>query len=247
MYQAQRLEKMLELLNQKGKLASKDMVDYFQVSKDTIRRDFSVLAVEGKVRRTHGGIMRLQQKSEMRSFDERLLSFTEEKQKIAKLALKFIEKEGVYFFDVSTIVLKLAQLVDEQITIYSHSLDNAIMMSTKEKIDFHLLGGKFFQKNRFYYAINEAEILKNLSFDIVFIGAGGLKAGEVTFADQADCWLKKMILKNAKIKILLAENSKFEIKATYSVGKIADFDYLITDKKPDFTYSSPYPKIIYSE
>lgn len=44
MYQEQRLSKMLALLEDKGQLAAKDMVDYFQVSKDTIRRDFSILS-----------------------------------------------------------------------------------------------------------------------------------------------------------------------------------------------------------
>ena len=51
MYQEQRLSKMLELLEDKGQLAAKDMVDYFQVSKDTIRRDFSILSERKLVQR----------------------------------------------------------------------------------------------------------------------------------------------------------------------------------------------------
>ena len=40
MYQEQRLNKILELLAEKRQLSAKEMVDYFHVSKDTIRRDF---------------------------------------------------------------------------------------------------------------------------------------------------------------------------------------------------------------
>ena len=43
MYQEQRLNKILELLAEKRQLSAKEMVDYFHVSKDTIRRDFAIL------------------------------------------------------------------------------------------------------------------------------------------------------------------------------------------------------------
>ena len=44
MYQEQRLAEILELLAEKKQLSAKDMVEHFQVSKDTIRRDFSILS-----------------------------------------------------------------------------------------------------------------------------------------------------------------------------------------------------------
>jgi DeoR/GlpR family transcriptional regulator of sugar metabolism len=78
----------------------------------------------------------------------------------------------------------LAQLTHEELIIYSHSLDNAIMLSDHEKVSFNLLGGRFFPKNRFYYSLNETEILKSINFDIAFIGAAGLKNGKVSFDDQ---------------------------------------------------------------
>jgi len=148
------------------------------------------------------------------------------------LAQAFIQAQGTYFFDVSTTVLKLAQIVDTKATIYTHSLDNAIMLSGNPNIDLHVLGGQFSTKNRFFYSLNETEILKHINFDVAFIGAAGLKDGQVSFEDQEDAYVKQLIMKNAKIKILLAENTKFSKKATYSIGDLSDFDYLITDVKP---------------
>ena len=46
MYQEQRLEEIIKLLEDRGSLSAKEMVDHFHVSKDTIRRDFSILAKE---------------------------------------------------------------------------------------------------------------------------------------------------------------------------------------------------------
>lgn len=232
MYQEQRLEEILKLLKSQEILTTEKMIEHFNVSRDTVRRDFTKLSQEGKVKRIHGGIMQLESSDKIYSFNERLNEFTDAKNRIAKLALDFIQARGTYFFDVSTSVLKLAQILDTEATVYTHSLDNSIMLSSNQKIDLHTLGGKFFKKNRFFYSINEAEILNNINFDVAFIGAAGLKGGQVSFEDQEDAYLKRLIMKNAKVKVLLAENIKFTRQSTYSIGELADFDYLITDIKP---------------
>ncbi|MBP2620291.1 DeoR/GlpR family DNA-binding transcription regulator [Streptococcus panodentis] len=232
MYQEQRLSKMLELLQDKKQLAAKDMMDYFQVSKDTIRRDFSILSDRRLVRRTHGGIIPLEKSQQIPSFNDRISQLTQEKKAIAAKARDFLKPGQVSFFDVSTVVLHLAQRIELPMTIYSHSLDNAIMLSSQEQVDFHLLGGKFYPKNRFYYALNEAELLEQISFDTAFIGAASIRDGLVSFEDPEDAHLKKLALKHAKTKILLAEQAKQHKDSSYILGTISDFDYWITDQQP---------------
>jgi len=131
----------------------------------------------------------------IKSFNDRINQLSQEKKAIAQKAHDFLKPEQIAFFDVSTIVLHLAQRIKEPMTIYSHSLDNAIMLSSQDKVDFHLLGGKFYPKNRFYYALNEAELLEQISFDIAFIGAASVSDGLVSFEDEADAHLKKLALK----------------------------------------------------
>jgi DeoR-like helix-turn-helix domain len=57
MYQEQRLEKILTLLEERGSLSVKEMVDALGVSKDTVRRDFDCLSQRNLAQRTHGGIL----------------------------------------------------------------------------------------------------------------------------------------------------------------------------------------------
>ena len=57
MYQEQRLEKILTLLEERGNLSVKEMVDALGVSKDTVRRDFDCLSQRNLAQRTHGGIL----------------------------------------------------------------------------------------------------------------------------------------------------------------------------------------------
>ena len=232
MYQERRLTEILELLAEKKQLSAKDMVEHFQVSKDTIRRDFSILSERRLVQRTHGGIIPLDTSRQIPSFNDRINRLSQEKTAIAQKARDFLKPGQIAFFDVSTIVLHLAQRIKDPMTIYSHSLDNAIMLSSQDKVDFHLLGGKFYPKNRFYYALNEAELLQQISFDIAFIGAASVSDGLVSFEDEADAHLKKLALKHAKTKVLLAEQDKWQKESKYILGPVSDFDYWITDQEP---------------
>ena len=232
MYQEQRLAEILELFSDKKHLSANYMIDHFHISKYTIRLDFSILIERILVQRTHGGIIPLDTSRQIPSFNDRINQLNQEKKAIAQKAHDFLKPGQIAFFDVSTIVLHLAQRIKEPMTIYSHSLDNAIMLSSQDKVDFHLLGGKFYPKNRFYYALNEAELLEQISFDIAFIGAASVSDGLVSFEDETDAHLKRLALKHAKTKILLAEQDKWQKESKYILGPVSDFDYWITDQAP---------------
>ena len=141
MYQEQRLEKILELLEERKQLSAKEMVDYFKVSKDTIRRDFALLSQRQLVRRTHGGLLPLN-KEPGPSYLDRSQKANKEKTAMAQKALQWIQNGQVIFLDASTSITLLAGLLDGDLTVYSHSLDNAIQLSSHSQVDFHLLGGK---------------------------------------------------------------------------------------------------------
>ena len=130
-------------------------------------------------------------------------------------------------------MLEVSQKLTKKVTIYSHSLDNALVLSGKEGVDFHLLGGRFYSKNRFYYSLHEAQLLQHLQFDLAFFGAASLSQGVVSYEDEEDVAVKQLAMQAARTKILIAESDKYEKHSKYILGKIEDFDYWITDKKPD--------------
>ena len=232
MYQEQRLEEIIKLLEERGSLSAREMVDYFQVSKDTIRRDFSILAKEKRAKRTHGGLLPIQ-KQRILGYKGRAEQSSKEKEKIAHLATQLISDSQLIFYDVSTTVLELAKITDKKVTIFSHSLDNALVLGENENVDFHIIGGRFHKKNRFYYSLEESESLNRIKFDLAFFGAASLSDGQVSFEDQEDVLMKKRAFKTSKIRVLLAETSKINKHSHYILSELTDFDYWITDKEPD--------------
>ncbi|MGX7417705.1 DeoR/GlpR family DNA-binding transcription regulator [Carnobacterium gallinarum] len=232
MTQEKRISEIKRLLQQKNELSTNELITYFAVSRDTIRRDLLVLSKEGTVKRTHGGIMKIASQTSIPSYSDRLYQLTPEKEKIAQLANQFITSNQFYFFDVSTSVLKLSQLVKKTITVYTHSLDNSIALSGKEVVSLHLLGGAFNQDDRFFYSLNEAELVQDVQFECAFIGAGAINSAGVYFKHQEDAYIKKLIKKQSKQVILLAENTTFTKNAPYKGLNLQDIDIWITNEEP---------------
>ena len=52
---AKRLDAIMDILLQNGKVQISDLVQQFHVADMTIRRDFDFLVSQGKILRTHGG------------------------------------------------------------------------------------------------------------------------------------------------------------------------------------------------
>ena len=56
MYQEERVYQILELLKKEKTLTNQDIMNKFNISRDTARRDIIKLVNEGLATRTHGGI-----------------------------------------------------------------------------------------------------------------------------------------------------------------------------------------------
>ena len=55
---------------------------------------------------------------------------------MADLALSLVKDQSLLFFDVSTLMLEVSQKLTKKVIVYSHSLDNALVLSGKEGVDF---------------------------------------------------------------------------------------------------------------
>ena len=115
MYQEQRLEKILELLEERKQLSAKEMVDYFKVSKDTIRRDFALLSQRQLVRRTHGGLLPLN-KEPGPSYLDRSQKANKEKTAMAQKALQLIQDDQVIFLLVIILNLVVSFMILHKIS-----------------------------------------------------------------------------------------------------------------------------------
>ncbi len=202
------------------------------ISRDTARRDIIKLVEEGTAIRTHGGIALPHFRKEIKAYKERLTFASRQKYLIGKEASTYIMDGELCFIDVSTTIKFLCEHLKVSSTLYTHSLDNAEILSKKENVELHLLGGTFNQKNRFFYGPEMTSQLNDICFDKAFFGSAGISSDGIYFADQEDAYIKKIVSKRAKHVFLLADYEKFNNTSYYKAMSFSDIDTLITDKEP---------------
>lgn len=232
MYQEERLLKVLEYLNEHNYMSIHDICEMFNVSRDTARRDIVKLINQGTAIRTHGGISLPILKNTIKEYRERVEAYSEEKKGIAKKALEFIEEGKHYFFDVSTIVSFLAQEISKSIWVLTHSLDNIEILSEKEEVEVHSIGGCLNKKNRFFYKSDCENYLHRIRFDTAIIGAASITEDGIYYVDEEDALIKQAAIKKSSIVIVLTEYEKFKCLSYYKGVNWDQIDIIITDKTP---------------
>ena len=96
-----RFQTILSLLDKNGRVTVDELTTRFGVSAETIRRDLALMSEQGLVRKIYGGAVRLQLAQES-SFALRGNQFVEQKQAIARYAVRFVKKGDSLFISAGT-------------------------------------------------------------------------------------------------------------------------------------------------
>lgn len=238
MYQEERLLKILEYLNEHNVMSIHDICEMFNISRDTARRDILKLIGQETAIRTHGGISLPVLKNTIKEYRERIKAYSEEKKNISKKAIEFIEEHKHYFFDVSTTISFLAKEVNKPIWVLTHSLDNIEILSEKEDVSVHTIGGCLNKQNRFFYTPNCISYFDGIRFDIAFLGAAAITEDGIYYVDEEDAFIKQAAAKKSDVVIILAEYEKFKRLSYYKGVDWEQIDVIITDKMPPAVFAS---------
>ncbi|MGX7058933.1 DeoR/GlpR family DNA-binding transcription regulator [Vagococcus humatus] len=232
MNQTNRILKIQDMLNEKGELSTKEIMKVLQVSQDTARRDIVKLVDMGLAIRTHGGVLSLAyQKKLIPNYSERNLINPVLKNKLAEETLKYIHQNETCFIATSTIFNLLCKKLDQSLRVYTHSLDNMNYLSTKPYIEAHLLGGRFFPKNRFFYGVDTLKRCERIRFDTAIVGCASITKEGAFLEDEEDALIVEAAIHNSQRIILVAENTKFNGSSVFKICDLHDVDVFITNKK----------------
>ena len=127
MLSSERQKKILNLLDENGSIQVSELIDLFNVSDMTIRRDLILLERKGLLRRVHGGAVLNRGRSYEPPFLSRTSSFLEQKELIGLAAAQLIQVGESIMLDVGTTTLEVARAIPQNlnltiITTYNYSL-----------------------------------------------------------------------------------------------------------------------------
>ena len=234
MFIEERQAKILSLLERDGKVLVKELAEMFAVTEDSIRKDLSALEMDGKLKRTYGGAVSIEQKLQMTEANKRRISDVEAKRKIAAAAFQLLRPNQLIFLDISTINIALAQLLEKtsaRYRILTNMIDVLVMLARNPNIELLFAGGLLNQsRDGFSDALN-LNFLSHFRPDISFMGTAAVHITKNSLSTNtpADGLHKARMIELSKFSCVLAEERKLNVEAGYCFAPLESVDALITD------------------
>ncbi|MDY4280308.1 MAG: DNA-binding transcriptional repressor DeoR [[Pasteurella] mairii] len=227
-----RIKKLEFLLKQMGKIHLRDAAEILNVSEMTIRRDLSVYT--GSISLLGGYIVKEPGQDEHRYFiHQHQTKNIAEKMYIGKLAAELIKDGDVVFFDCGSTIPYIASQIDSSIkfTALCCSLNTFMVLQENLNCELILCGGRYSRNNSVFSALGVGAELGLICPSKAFISAAGvdLKKG-VTCFDFDEAKIKAMVMEKSQQNILVFDHSKLEQVQCAYIGKIEQFDLLISDQ-----------------
>jgi DeoR family fructose operon transcriptional repressor len=230
-YAAQRQQILLQTLRGAGRIDVTDMADRLAVSTETIRKDLTELERQGLLHRVHGGAVAV----EDLSFEPAVAARTEyadEKRRIARAALGEVPSEGAVLVDAGSTTACLAELMpaDRDLAVFTSALTIALTLATRPRLTVHTLGGRV--RSRTFAEVDNWAVraLSEIRVDVAFLGTNGLTVDHgLRTPDESEATVKRLMLKAARRRVLLADHSKVGRISLYKYGDLSEIDLLISD------------------
>lgn len=233
MIRAQRFEKIMALVEERGVVSVTDLTESLGVSVSTVRRDLEQLDALGRLRKTYGGAV----KAEKASMADIPLSIRQqimraEKERIAQTALKQIKPGAAIYLNPGTTAMCLASRLNtlKDVTVVTSDLDIATEIAKNRDNRLIISGGELKADSMTLTGLFAEEALEQMNVDIAFLSADSmdLEKGFLDYtADEAP--LKRLMLKNSKKAYMMLDHAKFENQGFVRICHFTQIDGLITD------------------
>ena len=223
----------LHLLRVRGQLTVREVANHFRISVDTARRDLDLLARQGRLNRTYGGAVAIEQpapQGEARMM-RRAASLRFEATSLARSLHRLIKDgETLLLSGSATARCCAGALGCRSVRMVTNSLDLPFDLVTSA--DIYVLGGKCRPDAR--VTVGPLVIAGiNINVDSAVIGVDGITTkGGLTVNLPEEAVIASEMIAIAQRTIVVADASKFEKNAFARIGPIESMQVLITDKEP---------------
>ncbi|MCL6444028.1 MAG: DeoR/GlpR family DNA-binding transcription regulator [Alicyclobacillus sp.] len=232
MLPAERQRAILQYLNERGSIRVKELSRIFSVTEETVRRDLHILEMEGKLRRSHGGAVRIDDDTPAEtSYLVRESEHVPEKMAIARIALTYVEPGDSIILDASSTALHVANaLPNVPLTVLTNSLKIAMELAPKDKIEVISTGGILRASSLSYVGPMAEEAIERFHVNKAFLSCKGVHVDHgFTESNALQALVKRKMVEISDTLFLLADHSKIQVRDFTKVGDVDEIDVLITD------------------
>jgi DeoR/GlpR family transcriptional regulator of sugar metabolism len=229
----ERLDLILALLQEHGRVSVADLSRQFGVSSVTIRNDLTTLEQQGRLVRTHGGAMtRPNQSMEPPGFVLRKDLHFAEKERIGRAAAALIRDGESVALDASTTAWQIARHLKDrrELTIITNGLFVALEFLDSPGVSVVMPGGALRVASASLVGDEGACILERYHVQKGFFGAGGFTLEEgLTDTNQYEVELKQRMVERSKEVIAVVDSSKWGHVTFASLASVEQLYQVIAD------------------
>ena len=225
----QRRHTIMQLLQEQGEVSVEQLVQLFDISEVTIRKDLSALETNGFLLRKYGGAILMPKEIIDESENDEL---TKRKFVIAKAAAERIRDHNRIIVDSgSTTATLIKQLnLKQGLVVMTNSLSVATELRALENEPTLLMtGGTWDTRSESFQGKVAEQVLRSYDFDQLFIGADGidLARGSTTFNELVG--LSQVMAEVSREVVVMVESQKIGRKMPNLELTWQQIDVLITD------------------
>jgi DeoR/GlpR family transcriptional regulator of sugar metabolism len=232
---AVRREKIADLVEARGAMTLRDLCDHFGVSDATMRRDLRSLDEDGRVVRTHGGVMKNSSVLVDLPNEQRKSVAADEKERIGLAAINLLNGDEVVFLDAGTTARAVAVQATKKpdCTYVTSSLGIARKLQSLGIANFYLVGGSYEPINDSFSGTLAIAAIRSLSFDVAFIccSAIDLERRSISVASEAYSQVQKEVMSNSRKKFVIADSGKFKPSAFIQTATFPQISGIITNRE----------------
>lgn len=231
MYNLERQEQIIAILEKKKSISVKQLAQLLYVSQPTVRRDLESLSQQGKLQRTHGGVVLRKTSDAEIPLMYREDQNNEAKRIIAEKAATLIHEGDVIFLDASSTVSYLVPHLKKfrDLLVITNSPKTSIRLG-EHNIKNYCTGGLLLMHSIAYVGSETEKFISGINADLFFFSSRGYtENGMITDSSGRETAVKKAMLQNAAKSYYLCDSSKRDKKYAFNVCSVNDLAGIITE------------------
>ena len=229
-----RQEEILKLAREVGRVTVDGLVERFDVTPQTIRRDLGELCDEGVLNRVHGGAVLATSLSNL-GYSTRRGMAQPEKDAIGKLCSQAIPNDCSLFINIGTTTEAVARclLQHRNIMVITNNLNVANILAENEHCEVIVAGGVLRRSDGGLVGEATGDFIRQFKVDYAIIGSSALDDdGALMDYDYREVRVAQAIIENARNTYLVADASKFARSAPVRIAHMSELDGFFTDLEP---------------
>ncbi|MCY6371139.1 DeoR/GlpR family DNA-binding transcription regulator [Clostridium ganghwense] len=233
----ERMEMIKQILRNDKKIDINSLTSMLGVSDVTVRKDLDKLQEEGFLKKIHGGAILAESKDNFEN-EKIIISNLQQKEKIAEMAYKTIQKGESIFIGSGTTSYLLAQKIrkEDRISVVTNNV-SALNILLPNCVNVVLIGGEVISQNGIMFTLGGKKIsnsLEGVYVNKAFTSVTGvdLNAG-LTVTKEFSVYIYKHISKITNNWTLMIDESKYNRIGLFYAASLDSPNCIITNKMDD--------------